>query len=1060
MLVEVKRHRVGEGMTWTSERAAPEIAATYVINLAQSTQRWQDMQRLLATMGAPEPIRFEAVDGRALGAAGMAALQDAGRLSRDLDGFDARCAPGEIGCALSHAGVLADIVARDLPAALILEDDIELAGAAPTWRNRFKRAFADLPPSWELWYLYRCFDIAHRAQRITARTVVPWRPQGAAAYAVTQAGARKLLAALAPVANAVDRVYEDVVRERRIEAYAASPLLILPGSHPSIINSGNPTKGWVRRGVNRPPEYWPEKFLEYLGEEKGHGAAPLQASGLPQSIYFVAWYFDRFGGMERHLTDLALALAARGVKVTVFSERPVPASNQYAATLRAAGIEVVAPGVIEDFAVRAGKPLYERTPFWRPADDKRPCGPGPSTGASLLAALERHAERSPPSVIHVHGCRLGQHTVVRWAAARRIPIVYTEHMTLGDWGGPFVAEAPAVMADAADGLACVSERARDSLKGFLPPGVKVQVARHIIPDPLAEAPPKARRKAAVGARTGPASILAVGRLLPYKGYPMLLEAAALLRDQGVDLRVDIAGGGDQLAELEALRARLGLEDVVTFLGQRSPAEINALWQAADIGAMPSVTEGLPLALVEAMAQGRPMVATRAGGIPEVLRHEENGLLVDVGDVEALAADIRRLIEDPALAARLGNAARRAYETGGWSENAVVAQHLTMYDEAKRSRALRGGGSRPSGPPWARRQAVKAARETKRVYMFAWGLAKVGDMEALIARQAAALAASGVEVQVFVETPVSRFNRYAREMREAGVVVRSPSWALALAHRLKARAKTGAGPAPTLLDFVQACETAPPDVIHVHGWRLGCGGSLGAMLDLAQKLRTPTVFTEHAGEADGGAPHAFDRRNLLRFDRLSAASAGGRDFVRRALGEPRDVDEIRHGAKGAANARPVGEPADESFRAFCLLPPEDTRRLARSARSKKVEIVAAGAPDIRSEQLAACNMAVLSPQADGFVLALAEAMATFKPVIICGAGQKTPILHRANGLVVESAPLSAVVELASDDILAHQFAVAARRTFEREGIRELAVGSEALAIYRAAAQSRDEADAAR
>ena len=242
------------------------ISATYVINLAASEARWRDMQRRLQVMQAPAPVRFDAVDGAALGEAGQRAMQAAGRLSADMSGFDGKCLAGEIGCALSHAGVLADIVERRLPAALILEDDIELAGKESDWPARFRRAFADLPNDWELWYLYRCFDIEHRIVRLTPRTVVPWTPQGGAAYAVTLEGARKLLQALTPVASAVDRVYARLVQNRDIAAFAASPLLILPGSHPSVINRDNPSKEWVENGVNRPPEYWPEPYLAHLGE--------------------------------------------------------------------------------------------------------------------------------------------------------------------------------------------------------------------------------------------------------------------------------------------------------------------------------------------------------------------------------------------------------------------------------------------------------------------------------------------------------------------------------------------------------------------------------------------------------------------------------------------------------------------------------------------------------------------------------------------------------------------------------------------------------------------------
>jgi hypothetical protein len=251
------------------------IEAVYIINLAASRERWRDMQPVLDVIGYPTRIRFDAIDGAALSARDISALQAQGRLSVATEGFDQGCMAGEIGCALSHLGVLEDIVSRGFEAALILEDDIVLDGLEQQWPARFRRAAADLPADWELWYLYRCFDIEHRAERITPRTVIPWTPQGGAAYAVTLGGARKLLKALTPVSSAVDRVYAQQVQSREIRAFAASPLLIRPGAHPSVINRDNPSKKWVEDGVNQPPEYWPREYLAHLGET----APPEAAAG-------------------------------------------------------------------------------------------------------------------------------------------------------------------------------------------------------------------------------------------------------------------------------------------------------------------------------------------------------------------------------------------------------------------------------------------------------------------------------------------------------------------------------------------------------------------------------------------------------------------------------------------------------------------------------------------------------------------------------------------------------------------------------------------------------------
>ena len=253
--------------------------ATYVINLDRSPDRWAHAQRLTNTAGFDKVIRFPGVDGVALGDAGIANLQERGVLATDLSRFDDRVRSGEIGCAVSHASVLRDIIASGMRSALILEDDVDLVGDAATWRSRFEAAYRDLGAEWELWYLYRCFDVEHRVTRLTPRTVVPWVPQCAGAYAVTHRGAQILLDALSPVGNAVDRVYMEVVKSRAIRALAASPMLAAPAAMPSQIRRRNDTRPWSRGGVNRPPEYWPDRFLEGAGEAER-----------PTPAYKRAWY--------------------------------------------------------------------------------------------------------------------------------------------------------------------------------------------------------------------------------------------------------------------------------------------------------------------------------------------------------------------------------------------------------------------------------------------------------------------------------------------------------------------------------------------------------------------------------------------------------------------------------------------------------------------------------------------------------------------------------------------------------------------------------------------------
>ena len=239
------------------------FSVVYVISLRRTPERWAATRAMLARVGIDDPVRRDARDGESLDEEEIRRLQGAGLLAEDLSGFTPNAERGEIGCALSHATLLEKIVRENTECALILEDDIRIDGAEEEWPRRLAAAAADLPSRWDLWYLFRCFDVRERIRRLSPRIVVPWTPLSGAAYAVTAGGAKTLLKAVYPIGKAIDRIYvEDVVRRRRIRAFAASPPLMVPGDFPSIINVGNREKKWVVNGINRPPEYWPDEFQE------------------------------------------------------------------------------------------------------------------------------------------------------------------------------------------------------------------------------------------------------------------------------------------------------------------------------------------------------------------------------------------------------------------------------------------------------------------------------------------------------------------------------------------------------------------------------------------------------------------------------------------------------------------------------------------------------------------------------------------------------------------------------------------------------------------------------
>jgi glycosyltransferase involved in cell wall biosynthesis len=152
-------------------------------------------------------------------------------------------------------------------------------------------------------------------------------------------------------------------------------------------------------------------------------------------------------------------------------------------------------------------------------------------------------------------------------------------------------------------------------------------------------------------------ILTVGRLLALKGHALLLQAVAGVRAAGAEVELTIVGDGPERERLEVLTRELAIEGHVRFAGAVGRDRVASHYAAADIFCLASFAEGVPVVLMEAMAAGLPVVATRVAGIPELIRDEETGLLVSPGRADLLAGALMRLVESEGLRRRLGGAGR-------------------------------------------------------------------------------------------------------------------------------------------------------------------------------------------------------------------------------------------------------------------------------------------------------------------------------------------------------------------------------------------------------------------
>ncbi len=177
-------------------------------------------------------------------------------------------------------------------------------------------------------------------------------------------------------------------------------------------------------------------------------------------------------------------------------------------------------------------------------------------------------------------------------------------------------------------------------------------------------------------RFGPRMIFACRQLFPRKGIRFLIEAAAELKPRFPDLKLVIAGDGFERPDLVRLTEELGLAQDVVFLGWVPNAALPPYYRAAAVSVIPSLEEGFGIPAAEAMGCEVPVVATDAGGLPEVVEDKVTGLVVPRGNSKALAGAIGSLLADPELRRRMGRAGReRALRLFDWDRTAEQLEEL-------------------------------------------------------------------------------------------------------------------------------------------------------------------------------------------------------------------------------------------------------------------------------------------------------------------------------------------------------------------------------------------------
>lgn len=366
--------------------------------------------------------------------------------------------------------------------------------------------------------------------------------------------------------------------------------------------------------------------------------------------------FSDFGGAERLVGHIARGLDRERFEPVVCATRT--ADRQAAETARAAGVRVVVLGRKRTLSVHAWLRL------WREL-------------------------RQDVDVLHAH--KFGSNA---WGSvlgrAARVPVVIAHEHTWSFEGAPVRKLLDrCVIAPLVDAFVAVShEDARRMAEIEKIPPSLIAVVPNGIPAPVA--PSGHDIRAELGVSTDAPLIGSICVLRPQKAVQTFLESVAILRRTS-PVRALVVGDGPERGRLEALAARLGIAEATIFTGRRD--DIPDVLAALDVVVSSSVFEGSPLALIEAMAAGKAIVATRVGGVPDLIEDGRHGRLVEPNDPAGLAAAIEPLLADAALRRELGERAARRQQAEFTLET-TIERLQELYETLLAGKRIEGSGASP------------------------------------------------------------------------------------------------------------------------------------------------------------------------------------------------------------------------------------------------------------------------------------------------------------------------------------------------------------------------------
>ena len=356
------------------------------------------------------------------------------------------------------------------------------------------------------------------------------------------------------------------------------------------------------------------------------------------------------GGTENQVTTLSRALVDDGFDLEVACMRRV--------------------GPLVNAITERDVPLreYPISSFWNPR----------SIGQQVR--LARHLVGRRMHIVHTYSF-YGNVFAIPPAAAVGVPVIIASVRDRGVYLTPRQMRAQKYVCHLADRILVNAEAVKEWLLEQRYPLNKIVVIRNGVDLKRFDAPPDSNRvRQQLGLAPGERMVTVVSRVTRLKGLEQFIDAASLLAPWFPTVRFLIAGeasagDGEYVTALKQRAEHMGVGRRVLFTGHLF--DVPAVLGSAAVSVMPSLNEALSNVLLESMAAGAPIVATRVGGTPEAIVHGDTGLLVPAGDPQALSEAIARLLQEPALATTLGRAARRAAQSS-FSLSRMVASTEQLY----------------------------------------------------------------------------------------------------------------------------------------------------------------------------------------------------------------------------------------------------------------------------------------------------------------------------------------------------------------------------------------------